>query len=159
MKYSTRGLLTVVAVAAVMIAMLRVPSPLSVLVVLVSVCGILMFTARASFKARGPTQRLFLGASALAGFAYLTLYVALDSPVEAWLNHELVIPFAVFTLGPDAEFPDPGDLDALARTMEFQYFQQKMHLLLSIVAAFTTGLMVAACDDDVPQASDRKRKR
>ena len=148
MKYSTRSLMIVSAVIAVMVSTLRVPTERSVLVLVVCVTCILLLTARAFLRSRKLNQRLFYGAAALTGFGYLVLYVATDSPLEAWINSYTVLPFAFMKAGSLAVLPDNVQLGELAHTIEFQYFQQKMQLLLAVVLAFTSGLVMAGCTDE-----------
>lgn len=148
MKYSTRSLMIVAAVVAVMVSTLRVPSDRSVLVLIVCVAAILSFAVRAFLRSKKLNERLFFGTAALTGFGYLVLYVATDTPLEAWVNNFTVLPFAFMKAGSGAVIPDGVELGQLANTSEFQYFQQKMHLLLAVVLAFTSGLVMAGCTDE-----------
>ncbi len=140
MKFTTRNLLIVIAIAAFMIAMLRVPSPLSVVVILICTFAMLAACTRAYFISPQPYRRLF-GVTALTGFTYLFCYVISDSVLEVLINNALIIPFAIVKADPDATLPDSDELGDLLRTMEFQYFLQKMHLLIAVFLAFTTGLL------------------
>lgn len=130
-------MLIVVATLGVMMAMLRVRSPHSVLVMLACACGLLSWAAATAFLNNGTTRRL-LGTGAICGFGYLAFYVFTDTVVEAWINAMAVALFAVMnsakTTGVSA-----AEFNQLSTSTEFQYFHQKIHLALSVVVACVAG--------------------
>ena len=137
MKYSLGKLLVVVTVFGVMAATLRMRSPHSVLVMLACVVGLFGWAAFAAYRAKGTARRV-LAAVAISGISYLLFYVFTDTVVEAWINAIAIAPFASMKAGPALSVP-AADLRQLSNTMEFQYFHQKMHLMLSVVVACVVG--------------------
>ena len=137
MKYTLHKLLVVVTILGIMAATLRMPSPHSVLLMLACVCGLLSWAAIASCFAKGMARRV-LAAAAISGFVYLLFYVFTDTVVEAWINAIAIAPFASMKAGPEAPISS-AELPKLAGSMEYQYFQQKVHLMLSLVVACVFG--------------------
>lgn len=121
----------------VIAATLRASSPYAVIALLTCVCGTLGWAAVASLLNTGRT-RLVLGATALAGFGYLLFYVATDSPIEAWINAVAIAPFAAIKGGPTMSIPS-AELNQVSNSSEFQYFQQKLHLILALVTGCIAG--------------------
>ena len=140
--YSLRSLLMLTAILGVMAASLRIPSPLSVLVMLTCVVALLGCAARSSFFSLGMSRRM-LAAAAIGGFSYLFYYVAMDTTVESWVNAVALVPFAYMKQGA-ASMNSDANLIQLANSTEFHYFQQKVHLLLAVVTACTLGYLAGS---------------
>lgn len=127
----------VVTILGVMAATLQVASPHSVLVMLACVCGILTWATVTSFFTVGLPRRVFT-AAAVAGIAYLVCYVLTDTAIEAWINGVAFAPFAWMKAGESGPISN-ADLRRLASSVEFQYFQQKVHLMLALVVGCIVG--------------------
>lgn len=132
-----RKLLIVVTILGMMAATLRMRSPHSVLMMLACVCGLFSWAAVASYFASGMARRI-LATFSISGFVYLLSYVLTDTVIEAWINAIAIAPFASMKAGPATPIPS-AELPKLAGSMEYQYFQQKVHLLLSVVVAYVFG--------------------
>lgn len=137
MKYTLRNLFLTVTILAMMAATLRHSSPRSVLVMLICVIGLLAWAAVASYFELGSARRIYR-AIAIAGFGYLSWYVATNTAIEAWINDAALAPFALMKALPNAE------LGQAARSMEFQYFQQKVQLLGALAFALTVGWLASS---------------
>ena len=137
MKYTLRKLLIVVTILGVMAATLRMRSPHSVLVMLTCVCGLLSWAAVVSCYAKGMARRVFFTVS-ISGFVYLLSYIFANTLFESWINDIALSLFASMKSGIAAPIP-PADLPKLEGSMEYQYFQQKVHLMLSVVVACVFG--------------------
>ena len=142
MRYSLRFMLIGVTILAIMAATLQAASPQAVLVLLMCVCGVLGWAASVSFVNRGRT-RLVFGAAALGGLGYLFLYVFTNSPIEAWINGVAIAPFVWLKSGAKTSIPS-AELSQLSNSMEFQYFQQKIHLVLALVTACVVGWIASS---------------
>ncbi len=142
MKYSLRKLLVFITILSVMAATLRMRSPHSVLVMLACALGLLSWAATAAFSTSGLMRRA-LAAAAVSGVLYLVLYVFTDTVVEAWINAIAIAPFASMKAGGASPIPS-AELPRLAGTMEYQYFQQKVHLLLSVLFACFVGWLATS---------------
>ncbi len=137
MKYTLRNLLIAVTACGIVASTLRVPSPPSVVVLLLSVFGLLVWSAATAFLSSGIGRRIH-GTAAVAGFAYLTCYVATDTPIEAWINALSIAPFALMKDGLITTLPT-AELTQWSNSMEFHFFQQKVHLMLALVFAVVAG--------------------
>lgn len=78
-------------------------------------------------------------AASISGFGYLIYYVATNSLIEVWINNLSIVPFAL--MKGDLKIRNT-QLGQLANTMEFQYFQQKMHLMVAVFVAVVAGWML-----------------
>ena len=142
MKYTLRKLLIAVTILGIMFAALRMSSPHSVLVMLACVAGLLIWASFAAYFAVGMARRV-LTAAAIGGFGYLMIYVLTDTPVEAWINAIAIAPFASMKSGPSSSIA-AADVRQLSNSAEFQYFHQKIHLMLSVVVASVVGWVASS---------------
>ena len=141
MKYTLGNLSIAIAIFGGMAATIRLASPHSVLVLLAIVCGLLGWAAFTSLRRVGAERRILIAAAA-AGFGYLIFYVAADTPLEAWINAMAIAPFAL--MKGSMALPSSVELRNLTATMEFQYFQQKMHLVNALVVACLAAWLASA---------------